>query len=136
MWDDKTWTYIQAIPSDAPDDYKQYALKSAKEEVGRKLYEILEKTRLPAVVDLFEKIQTFEKKEYRIWSPFDQKYIDIAKEYGLDKLLIKILITPVQYQHVTFAREELGGFFYAPRFGFWMRLKWLLRWVLKGESVK
>lgn len=75
-------------PPGAPPQAFTYAREATHREAGNKLFDILWKTRLPAVVDLRE-----ETREVS-----DDPYIMIDNEYR-----IEITVNPVQWHHFTMA---------------------------------
>ena len=44
------------VPFDAPQEYKQYIYKKLQEEIGIKLYGLIEQSKTPVTIDILEKI--------------------------------------------------------------------------------
>ena len=92
----KTFAIENVIPSDYPDEIKRESLKLAERKVGNQLFDILWQFRLPAVVDIDEKIE--------------EKYHYNAMYFPNDVIRIKVTITPVQYRDVTIANAYPQAF--------------------------
>lgn len=89
--DKRLWSYSIRVPNYAPDEYKQLALLRAKEEVGLKLYSILEQNRGPAVVEIEDRVIKAQVADYMGDS---------------DEIAINVKVTPVQYRHVELAKLD------------------------------
>lgn len=100
------------IHSDAPDEYKQEALRWARQKVANQLFDFLYNTRLPAVVDIDEQI--------------DYSYQNNLMSVPNDRIRIKVTATPVQYRHIEMISTPRG---YADwmKFGKENKFKKLLR---------
>lgn len=71
-------------------EYKQYALQSARQRAGNKLFDILWQSKLPAVVDIDERI---EKVPSNIAvNPYDLRFDET--------ITIEISVTSVQHEQV------------------------------------
>jgi len=81
------------IPFDAPPQYKVRALEIAHEKAGRQLFDILWKSRIPAVVDIKEII--------------NQAPRGMTRDYYMgnydETIRIEISVTPVEHQQVVMA---------------------------------
>ena len=90
MDDDKSmWACSISVPSNAPDNYKKHALLNLKEDVGRKLYSILEQNRTPAVVEIKERIV----KSGDYWQETDE-------------VIINVRVTPVTFRHIEIPKLD------------------------------
>lgn len=87
------WVYEIRIPSDSIDEYKKWSLGNAREEVGRKLFEILYSQKLPCVVDIDEEIIQLPKQTY-----IKNEWISL---YSEDLIRYRVSIMPVHHRHVT-----------------------------------
>lgn len=75
-----------------PSDYRKHVLEQTRREVGDKIFEILWTNKLPAVIDLEEKIYKVSSEYY----PFEKP--DEILEY-------LITITAVKYRDVVIANQ-------------------------------
>ena len=88
-----TQTFYQEMktPFDAPPQYKVRALEIARERAGRQLFDILWKSRLPAVVDIKEIIK--------------QAPPGMTRDYYMgnydETIRIEISVTPVEHRQVV-----------------------------------
>lgn len=82
------------VHSDAPDEYKQEALRWARQKVSNQLFDILWQSKLPAVVDINEKI--------------DYSYQNNFMQIPNDRIKIIVTITPVQYRHIEMLSTPYG----------------------------
>jgi len=115
----KTFRMRETMSPLAPEDYKSYAWEHLKQEIGLKLYGILEQEKNPAVVEINERIITAPKGRE-----------DFLCEIAEDILEIEVIITPVQYRNVEFQRPPSYTWydvFDTPTF--YQRMKRKLSWL-------
>jgi hypothetical protein len=95
MGDSTSWSIENMCHSDAPEEYKQEALRWTRQKVSNQLFDILWQNKLPAVVDIDEKI--------------DYSYHNDFMCVPNDRIRIKVTITPVQYRNVEMISTYYGG---------------------------
>lgn len=95
---------IQAVvPYFSDENYKQYAWNYLKREMGLKLYDAIEQTKLPVTIDIEERIV-----EYPKGMRLDSAY-QVGTSVG-DKLEIRVTFTPVRYREVTMMKGYMEQF--------------------------
>jgi hypothetical protein len=108
------WTH--RVPSDAPDDYKKNAYRSARREASVKLYDLLWERKTPAVVEIEEEIT-------RVAGGWH----DAVSFNGFcDEIRIYVNITPVAHRDAFFTHGHNGpkAHISVSRF---VQLRWKLR---------
>jgi hypothetical protein len=90
----KVFGVENTIHSDAPNEYKQEALRWARQKVSNQLFDILWQSKLPAVVDIDEKI--------------DYSYQNYFMQIPNDRIKIVVTITPVQHRHIEMMSTPYG----------------------------
>jgi len=108
------------VPFDAHPEYKKHIYEKLREELGIKLYGLIEQSKTPVTIDISEKIIDFPKFSRMYYSA------DIA-----DKLEIRVRFTPVRYREVVIEKH------YAEQFGmtkldqFYAKVR---KWVYRGKK--
>lgn len=88
--EDKLFVMSVHTPTRASAQEHEYALRSLRQRVGLKLYDIIYANRLPAVVDITEVVVDQPKDAYRYIEPMDEVRIEVS-------------IFPVTWKHITMA---------------------------------
>ena len=102
MDDTVVWQHVNNVSIDAPDEYKRHALQFTKDEVGRKLYSILEQCKNPAVVEIIEKIDRVPA-----WVQANDEQRLYSSGYPMiDEIRIIVKVTPVRYRHVEIPKLD------------------------------
>jgi len=107
-----SFTVSKLIPQDAPDEYKEHYVKYTRQEVGNKLFDILLKNKLPAVVDIDEEIVGGH-----------EKLIDGLRYEALDEIRISVTLIDVQHKHITLTAMDRPSFDWRKRGGLFGKLK-------------
>ena len=101
------------VESEAPDDYKKYLRDALLRQAGIDLLKILQENKLPAVVDVEERL---EKRNMSAW----------VTNTPVDEYIIEIEVNPVRHKHITMPHvDDLYFEAFKPN-TFWKRLKFLL----------
>ena len=84
------YNFSRLVVSRYPDEYKNYARREVREEAGRKLLELLEQNKMPAVVD-------FDESTTRMgYSPYEENEV----------FELVLTVTPVQHHRVTYYTQD------------------------------
>lgn len=85
------------VPPNVPEEYKQEIWERMKRDMGIKLYDAIEHTKLPVTIDIEERIIEYP---FRVLGAYD----------AVDRLEIQITFTPVRYREVTLLKGYMEQF--------------------------
>lgn len=91
--DENKYSVSVKAPIGAPPEYHKHALESGRRKAGNELYNILYSQKMPAVVDIHEKV-----------IPARDSFGNLYPE---NELRIEITVTPVQHHHVTITHADM-----------------------------
>lgn len=121
------YTMKEVLSPFAPEEQKQWAWKELKRRAGQGLYELLEKSINPTVVELIEHIEVCAIPQ------------DTTNWMGMelhDELRIEVVLTPVISRYAEIHRNSDYDWYKFPigyyNWTFWNRL----RWVITGRLPK
>jgi hypothetical protein len=121
MWKTRTWVVAMQVDGEMPEEYKPIAYAELRRKLSNELYEVLEQSRNPAVVEVselrVEKLSpTFEALAYS-GCPIPYH----------ERISYEVKVTPVRYQHVEMQKMEPFDWFRKPpkEATFWQKTKWL-----------
>lgn len=114
------YTMKEVLSPFAPEEQKQWAWKELKRKAGQGLYELLEKSINPTVVELIEHIDISPvPADTQTWMGMELH----------DELRIEIVLTPVQYRNVEAYRKDYDWYKFPIGYynwTFWNRLRWVI----------